>query len=53
MEKRESSLFDNDVFLAAVFLDRRINYIGTPFLTEEQQKRGMVRWKIQYEFKIF
>lgn len=42
MDKRESSCFDNDAFWAAAYLDRRINYNGTPFLTEDQQKRGMV-----------
>lgn len=42
MEKREPSCFDNDAFYAAAFLDRRINYNGTPFLTEDQQKSGMV-----------
>lgn len=42
MDKRELNCFSNDTFWAAAFLDRRINYNGTPFLSEDQQKRGMV-----------
>ncbi|XP_058835282.1 uncharacterized protein LOC131692317 [Topomyia yanbarensis] len=41
MEQRERTYFENDAFLAAIFMDRRINYIGTPFLNEEQQNQGM------------
>lgn len=42
MEKREPNCFDNDAFYAAALLDRRINYNGTLFLTEDQKKSGMV-----------
>lgn len=42
LEKRQKNLFENPVFLAAVYMDPRINYAGSDFLKEDQLKTAMV-----------
>lgn len=42
MEKRKSKLFDNNAFLAAIYLDPRINYRGSELITQEQRATAKV-----------
>lgn len=42
MNERKQRLLANEAFIAAVYLDPRFNFAGTPFLNEEQKKNAVV-----------
>lgn len=42
MNSRKQNLLSADSFVAAIYLDARFNFAGTPFLTEEQKKNAVV-----------
>lgn len=41
MKKRQEVMFEGKAFLAALYLDPRINYLKTDFLTDEQKNVGL------------
>ncbi|XP_065094750.1 uncharacterized protein LOC135715364 [Ochlerotatus camptorhynchus] len=45
MKNRESALTDNKAFLAAIYLDQRINYRDTPLISEEQRQCALEHLK--------
>lgn len=42
MNHRKANLFNNDIFLAAIYLDPRFNYLGSTFLTDEDKQKARV-----------
>jgi hypothetical protein len=43
IEEREKNLFENDAFLAAVYLDPRFNFSGSQLLNESQKELAQVK----------
>lgn len=46
MKDREDKLFDNEVFLAAIYMDPRFNYIGSTLISDEQRNKAKVCFNI-------
>lgn len=44
MNDRKAKLFDNEVFLAAIYMDPRFNYIGSTLISDEQRSKAKVRF---------
>lgn len=42
MDGRRTKLMDNPSFLAAIYLDQRINFRNTPFMTKDQKEVALV-----------
>ena len=47
MKNREPALIDNKAFLAAIFLDQRINYRNSPLISDEQRQCALVSMNIE------
>lgn len=50
---RKCKLLENNAFVAALYLDPRFNFHGTPLLTPEQQKNAMVHLNLNFLILIF
>jgi hypothetical protein len=43
MEKREKQIFDSDAFRSAIYVDPRINFKGSNFLSALDKEKAVVR----------
>lgn len=51
MQSRKIQLFENNAFIAALYMDRRFNYIDSLFLTEAQKREAIVSLLLLINFK--
>jgi hypothetical protein len=52
MERRKKSLFENDAFKAAIFIDPRFNYLRNSHLSVKNQEEAKVKFFSQILFYI-
>lgn len=48
MERRKHKLFDNNAFLAAIYMDPRFNYIGGDLLSSSEKNKAKVSYILKY-----
>lgn len=52
MKEREQKLFENDQFLAAIYLDQRFNFLNSTYFNPEQKNRAIVCLMLRFEFDL-